>query len=466
MNLRGIATCFALSLILAFERAAYFGVRSVLRPYLVAPSGQGLGLSSLEASTLNGLWSAAVNLSPVLGGVLGYAIGPRPVLLSGLLLAAVGYLLMGRPDASLVVACALTALGTGLVRPAVFAVVAQEFGRGLDNVRAAACCALFLAINLGAFSSSLVARTTVELAGFTSVFTGAAASLFVTAVIAAALLAALRRSGAGSSSPDRARAPDADPIEKSAPATPDPPREVSALVFAPPGETPGANLDLPGDIVDPRLNAALLRRSGEPREAPRRAVGWALLVLVAVAPAFVANAAFDGAQLNALDVPPSSVTSLSISAASLLGLQGVANMAVTVLATIGLLVMAFTVRRRVPVLYAVALGLVLIAAGCAAQWLGSSSVMMGGLVVAPLLVGAGGALVSPLSMTRVLTGGSPRAAPLWAAAWLILSVVVSWGPYTTAPEASGTWMAISMAACVAAGVTLAAFARRIERGFD
>jgi hypothetical protein len=79
------------------ERAAYYGLNSVLAIYLtIAIASGGLGFSEESVGFLQGVIYALTYVIPILGGALADRYGYRKVLLVALTLLSIGYLISGQ----------------------------------------------------------------------------------------------------------------------------------------------------------------------------------------------------------------------------------------------------------------------------------------------------------------------------------------------------------------------------------
>ncbi|MEZ4298368.1 MAG: hypothetical protein R3B70_25680 [Polyangiaceae bacterium] len=188
MNARRAAVLAALPLLFLLERAAYYGMRSVLMMHL-----NGTGMAMAEARSVMSTGAFLVAVTPLLGGILGIFTGPRALIPAGAVVAAVGYLVLGAGGpGSVGVAMVLIALGGGLFKPGVLGVAGQEMGRDLDTPRAALCLLLYGAINFGAFVSGVGASAAARDSYTTVFFTS---QHLVALVVAAGLLAVLQWAG-------------------------------------------------------------------------------------------------------------------------------------------------------------------------------------------------------------------------------------------------------------------------------
>lgn len=139
-----------------FERAAYYGLNSVLAIYLTNSIAEGgLGFSENSVGFLQGLIYAFTYIIPILGGALADRYGYRKMLLVAFSLLATGYFLSGQASAYGVVFVALLVMvtGAGLFKPIISGTLARStnesnsgFGFGV----------YYWMINLGAFIAPLI----------------------------------------------------------------------------------------------------------------------------------------------------------------------------------------------------------------------------------------------------------------------------------------------------------------------
>ncbi|PWH83795.1 hypothetical protein DIS18_04380 [Algibacter marinivivus] len=130
-----------------FERASYYGVRSIIVLYMVSET---LQMSNQEALVIYGWFSVFVGLSKVLGAFLGdLLIGNKTTILVGGALQALGcFILCYKSLISLYIGFVLIVLGSGLFTSNTIA----QFGKKYLNkpkLLDAGFSLLFVAINLG-----------------------------------------------------------------------------------------------------------------------------------------------------------------------------------------------------------------------------------------------------------------------------------------------------------------------------
>lgn len=138
-----------------FERAAYYGLNSVLAIYLTnSVVAGGLGFSEQSVGFLQGLIYAFTYILPILGGALADRYGYRRMLLVAFSLLAAGYFASGHMTAYGAVfgALLLMATGAGLFKPIISGTLARStteensgFGFGV----------YYWMINVGAFLAPL-----------------------------------------------------------------------------------------------------------------------------------------------------------------------------------------------------------------------------------------------------------------------------------------------------------------------
>lgn len=145
------------------ERLSYYGMSAILMLYLTAAPaaqgtpGPGLGYSTADAAGIAGSYSALVFLAPLLGGwVADRLLGSSLAVLIGGAVITLGHGLMAMPlTPTFWVGLLTIALGTGLLRPNVTALVGQS--QPDDQARRDAAFSLYyMCTNLGAFLAPLL----------------------------------------------------------------------------------------------------------------------------------------------------------------------------------------------------------------------------------------------------------------------------------------------------------------------
>ncbi len=154
----GLATLFSTEL---WERFSYYGMRAILVLYLVAPEEDGgLGMSAAEAVGIYGVYSAMVYLLAVPGGWLSdRLLGPRKAVLIGAFIIAGGHYVLAIPTGwAIWPGLACIALGTGLLKPNISAMVGGLYDNDSDEGerRNAGFSIYYMGINTGGFLAPFV----------------------------------------------------------------------------------------------------------------------------------------------------------------------------------------------------------------------------------------------------------------------------------------------------------------------
>jgi POT family proton-dependent oligopeptide transporter len=151
----GLAPLFFTEL---WERFSYYGMRALLTLFMVAPAAAGgLGLDVGEAARIYGNYTMAVYMLAIPGGYIADAfLGARRSVLWGGATIATGHFLLAVPARwSFFAGLLLIALGTGLLKPNISALVGGLYAKD-DERRDAGFSLFYLGINLGAFLAPLV----------------------------------------------------------------------------------------------------------------------------------------------------------------------------------------------------------------------------------------------------------------------------------------------------------------------
>ena len=157
---RALSTLFFTEM---WERFSYYGMRAILVLYLitppdgVTPPGGGLGFSDADAAAIYGTYSSLVYLLPLLGGWIADRLtGPRRSVLYGGIVIAIGHFVMAVPvEAMFWSGLLLIAMGTGLLKPCVSAMVGDLYAPG-DTRRDGGFSIFYMGINLGALLAPLI----------------------------------------------------------------------------------------------------------------------------------------------------------------------------------------------------------------------------------------------------------------------------------------------------------------------
>src|SRR5215470_15368786 len=152
---RGLATLFLTEV---GERFTYYGMRAILILFMVETLAKGgLGLDDRTANAIYGLYQASTYLLSLFGGwIADRLIGQQRAVFTGGLLIVLGnaMLTLGRPTAFFL-GLTVIALGVGLLKPNVSAIVAQLYPEGGAR-RDAGFSIFYSGINLGALVGSVL----------------------------------------------------------------------------------------------------------------------------------------------------------------------------------------------------------------------------------------------------------------------------------------------------------------------
>jgi POT family proton-dependent oligopeptide transporter len=157
-----------------FERAAYYGLNSVLAIYLTAsPAAGGLGVGEQATSLLQSIVYAMTYVLPILGGALADRYGYRRMLLVAFSFLAAGYFAAGHMSTYALVFLALLvmACGAGLFKPIISGTIARTTD---ERTSAIGFGIYYWMINLGAFLAPLVVTVLRRDFSWQAVFTASA----------------------------------------------------------------------------------------------------------------------------------------------------------------------------------------------------------------------------------------------------------------------------------------------------
>ncbi len=152
---RGLSTLFFTEL---WERFSYYGMRALLALFVVAPAtAGGLGLSTVDAARIYGNYTMAVYMLSIPGGYIAdrYLGARRSVLIGGTIIACGHFTLAINSLTAFYAGLALVALGTGLFKPNISAMVGALYRQG-DGRRDAGFSIFYMGINVGALAAPLV----------------------------------------------------------------------------------------------------------------------------------------------------------------------------------------------------------------------------------------------------------------------------------------------------------------------
>ncbi len=152
---QGLRTLFFAEL---WERFSYYGMRALLTLFMVAPiANGGLDLPVGEAARIYGNYTMAVYMLSIPGGYLADSVfgAKRAVLVGGWVIAAGHFTLAVPWEGSFYLGLILVALGTGLLKPSISALVGALYQKQ-DTRRDAGFSLFYMGINIGAFIAPLV----------------------------------------------------------------------------------------------------------------------------------------------------------------------------------------------------------------------------------------------------------------------------------------------------------------------
>ena len=151
---RGLAPLFFTEL---WERFSYYGMRSILVLYMVAPAAQGgLGFDVKSAASLYGTYTMWVYLTGLPGGLVAdRLLGARLAVLLGGVVIVCGHVSMIFHSMSLFYAgLTLIAIGTGLLKPNISTMVGSLYSED-DPRRDSGFSIFYMGINIGAVLAPL-----------------------------------------------------------------------------------------------------------------------------------------------------------------------------------------------------------------------------------------------------------------------------------------------------------------------
>ncbi len=174
------ATFWVANVMELFERAAYYGMNSVLAVYLTGKVAEGgLGFTEQSVGFLQSIVYAATYVIPILGGALADRYGYRRMLMVAFSLMAAGYFAAGQMSTYGLVFLSLLvmATGSGLFKP----IISGTIARTTDESNSAFGFGIYYwMINLGAFLAPLVVSV---LKGFSWKYVFIASSLYTGAML-------------------------------------------------------------------------------------------------------------------------------------------------------------------------------------------------------------------------------------------------------------------------------------------
>ncbi|GAA4689338.1 MFS transporter [Streptomyces chumphonensis] len=156
---RGMATLFMTEM---WERFSWYGMRAILVLYLIAGVLDGpLEDREALAAAIYGVYNAVVYMTSMPGGWVADRLwgARRAVLVGGIVIASGHYVLAIPHDATFFLGLALIAVGTGLLKPNISAMVGGLYEGRSGARRDAGFTLFYMAINIGALAAPLVVGT-------------------------------------------------------------------------------------------------------------------------------------------------------------------------------------------------------------------------------------------------------------------------------------------------------------------
>ncbi len=151
----GLSTLFFTEL---WERFSYYGMRALLTLFMVAAIADGgLGFTTAEAGRIYGNYTMAVYMLAIPGGFIADQVlgARRAVLIGGTMIALGHYALAWPAQMTFYIGLVLIALGTGLFKPNITALVGALYEKS-DTRRDAGFSIFYMGINIGGFLAPIV----------------------------------------------------------------------------------------------------------------------------------------------------------------------------------------------------------------------------------------------------------------------------------------------------------------------
>ncbi|WP_266364526.1 peptide MFS transporter [Tellurirhabdus rosea] len=137
-----------------WERFSYYGMRAILLLFLIANIGEGgMGLTEAEGAAIYSLYTASVYLLSLPGGwIADNILGQRKSIWYGGIIIMIGHIILAVPGGAALfyIGLCTVALGTGLLKPNISAIVGELYPEGGAR-RDAAFNIFYMGINLGSF---------------------------------------------------------------------------------------------------------------------------------------------------------------------------------------------------------------------------------------------------------------------------------------------------------------------------
>nr|HPG89436.1 peptide MFS transporter [Hyphomicrobium sp.] len=163
----GLAPLFFTEL---WERFSYYGMRALLTLFMVAPiANGGLGFATEDAGRIYGNYTMAVYMLAIPGGFIADRVfgAKRAVIIGGWTIALGHYALAVPHIPFFYLGLVLIAIGTGLFKPNISALVGALYAPG-DTRRDAGFSIFYMGINIGGFIAPLITGFLAQSAWFKS----------------------------------------------------------------------------------------------------------------------------------------------------------------------------------------------------------------------------------------------------------------------------------------------------------
>jgi POT family proton-dependent oligopeptide transporter len=157
---RGLYTLFFTEM---WERFSYYGMRALLVLFMVDKVRGGMGMDDKTATSIYGLYTAAVYLMSLPGGWLADRIlGAQRAVWYGGIIIAIGHFTLAIPrNDTFYLGLVFVVIGSGILKPNMSAMVAELYPEGGAR-RDAGFTIFYMGVNLGAFIGPLICSTLGE----------------------------------------------------------------------------------------------------------------------------------------------------------------------------------------------------------------------------------------------------------------------------------------------------------------
>ncbi len=173
---KGLQTLFMTEM---WERMSYYGMRGILVLFMTAAIQEGgLGMTAAIATAIYGLYTSSVYFMGLPGGwIADRLIGGQKAIWYGGIIIMCGHIVLAIPnEGSFFVGLILVALGTGLLKPNITAVVGQLYSSE-DERRDAGYSIYYMGINIGSLIGYFVCGYLMENVGWHWAFGAAAVGM-------------------------------------------------------------------------------------------------------------------------------------------------------------------------------------------------------------------------------------------------------------------------------------------------